>query len=431
MQKIIPQPPRVEIDFTDAALTGQGGWSLLAAIAHRFGLPEQLARAVCLKRRRRGASDAEMLWSLVASLAAGNGALSDLDALRTDPVGQRLLGLSEAPSGRRLGEYLSRMGEREVEALLGVARQVTAQVAPAVIEHEVATRGYLPLFIDGTGIEVDGELFEGAARGYDGQQQYWLHGVFLGGLWSSGRLHPGGVDVAKGWQEQLSQDIAPVIPAGTPVWLRADNAYYRGDLVRYCAERGWDYSISVTHDSYRRPVLEVLEGLGEEAWEAIGPGEAATWVYHRPDGWREQAYVVIRKLYDGQQRRLVPAYTVILVSRDNLPLAELVRRHRGKQGQENAFKGPLIDLDLHHPPCRRFHANQAFYVCGQLAQLLLRALQYHCLPQRARRHGIRPLIRYLIRSVGRLVHTGRRWRLDLAKNNFRLDWLLYAACQLE
>ena len=69
-------------------------------------------QAVHLKVRRRGASDAEMLWSLIASLAAGHGALSDLDALRVNPAGQVLLGLSEAPSGRRLGEYLSRFWHR-------------------------------------------------------------------------------------------------------------------------------------------------------------------------------------------------------------------------------------------------------------------------------------------------------------------------------
>ena len=39
-------------------------------------------------------------------------------------------------------------------------------------------------------------LFEEARRGYDGTRQYWLHGVFIGTLWASGRLHPGGVDVA-------------------------------------------------------------------------------------------------------------------------------------------------------------------------------------------------------------------------------------------
>ena len=97
---------------------------------------------------------------------------------------------------------------------------------------------------------------------------------------------------------------------------------------------------------------------------------------------------------------------MILVSRTDLPLKELVKRHREKQGQENAQKGPLIDLDLHHPPCKKFHANQAFYTCGQIAQILLRALQYKALPEKERKHGIRPLIRKLVRSVGRLTYSG-------------------------
>ena len=31
------------------------------------------------------------------------------------------------------------------------------------------------------------------------------------------------------------------------------------------------------------------------------------------------------------------------------------------------MKGPLIDLDLHPPPCRGFHLNPAYNLCGQLA----------------------------------------------------------------
>lgn len=339
MTTIIAQPPYVEMDFTDAALVGTGGWCLLARMARQTGLLQSLQNAVRLKRRQRGASDSDMLWSLIASLAAGNGALSDLDALRADAAGQTLLGLSESPSSRRLGEYLGRLGTDEVSALRGVTRQVAQQVAPAVIDHYNTTLGYVPVFVDGTAIEVDGRLFECAHKGYNGEPQLWLHNVFVGGLWASGQLHPGGVDVAKGWQTQLAEDVAPLLPGGTPVWLRADNAYYR--------------------------------------------------------------------------------------------VAELVRRHRGKQGQENAFKGPLIEMGLHHPPCRRFTANQAFYACGQIAQLLLLAMQYQWLPVPARRHGLRPLIRYLMRSVGRLVKTGRRYRLDFAKSNFKLDWLLHAVLQLE
>lgn len=431
MTTIIAQPPRVEMDFTDAALVGTGGWCLLARMARQTGLLQSLSNAVRLKRRQRGASDSDMLWSLIASLATGNGALSDLDALRADAAGQTLLGLNQSPSSRRLGEYLSRFGADEVSALRGVAHQVAQQVAPAVIDHCVATLGYVPVFVDGTAIEVDGRLFECVHKGYNGEPQLWLHNVFVGGLWASGQLHPGGVDVAKGWQSQLAEDVAPLLSSGTSVWLRADNAYYRGDLVRYCHGQGWDYSISVTNDNNRRPVLGQLEGLPEAAWKDIGFGESATLVRHRPSGWEEQDYVVVRQLYDDRQQRLTPAYTVILVSRSDLPVAELVRRHRGKQGQENAFKGPLIEMGLHHPPCRRFTANQAFYACGQIAQLLLLAMQYQWLPVSARRHGLRPLIRYLIRSVGRLVKTGRRYRLDFAKSNFKLEWLLHAVLQLE
>ena len=72
----------------------------------------------------------------------------------------------------------------------------------------------MPVFIDGTAIEVDGHLFEGAGKGYNGEPQLWLHNVFLGGLWASGLLHPGGVDVAKGWQTQLADDVTPVATGG-------------------------------------------------------------------------------------------------------------------------------------------------------------------------------------------------------------------------
>ncbi len=128
---------------------------------------------------------------------------------------------------------------------------------------------------------------------------------------------------------------------------------------------------------------------------------------------------------------LVPRHTVMLVSRDDLPLKELVLRHRGKQGQENAFKGPLRDMDLHHPPCRGYRANQAFYALGQIAQVLLRAVQYGALPKSARRHGIRPVIRHVMRATAHMVRTARRVCLRFAKTNFRLDWLYRAMVALE
>lgn len=240
--------------------------------------------------------------------------------------------------------------------------------------------------------------------------------------------------MAEGWQEQLVWDAAPLIPEGTPVWARMDNAYYRGEVVRYCRRRGWDFSISVTSDTYKRPLRRKLELLpvGEWQWISDDHSEEATVIRHRPDGWDgEESYLVVRSHFDGDQRRLTPRLIFILVSRTDLPLRELVRRHREKQGQENVQKGPLIDLDLHHPPCQRLEANRAFYTCGQIAQILLVATQYQLLPRAARRHGLRTLIRDLVRTAARLVRHGRRRILKFAKGTLRLDWLIYAADRLD
>jgi len=86
--------------------------------------------------------------------------------------------------------------------------------------------------------------------------------------------------------------------------------------------------------------------------------EEAIFATHHPNGWDQmQHYVVICQRTQGGQFLLVPRYTVILVPRNDLPLEELVHRHRGKQDHENAFKGPLVDMDLHHPSCRGYRAK--------------------------------------------------------------------------
>ena len=171
---------------------------------------------------------------------------------------------------------------------------------------------------------------------------------------------------------------------------------------------------------------------GTVSFSAV-PGLLAGCIWRAPvtEGWQEHPYVVIRRTQEGPQGLLQPAYTVILVSRDDLPLEELVADTGKSRSRRTTSKGLLIDLDLHHSPCRAFHTNQAYYLCGQLAQLLLRLIQYRLLPAKACRHGIRPLIRHLTRTATRLVRSARRWRLDFSKTAYRLDWLYYAACRLE
>ena len=141
--------------------------------------------------------------------------------------------------------------------------------------------------------------------------------------------------------------------------------------------------------------------------------------------------MAVRRRTENGQGLLVPRYTAMPVSRNDLGLKEPVRRHRGKQGQENAFNGPLRDMDLHHPPCRGYRANRAFHALGQIAQVPLRAVRFTALPRRARRHGSAPVIRHVMRTAAYMVRTGRRLGLKFARTNFRLQWLYAAMRHLE
>jgi len=426
-------PENVQIDFTDDEITCSGGSIFLSALATHLDLPAHLSESIHLKVRHRGASDADTLLSLIYTLAQGDGLLSDVDRLHADHVRSCLLGLSQVPKSRRVSDYLSRFDSVTVGQLQSVAGAVVSQILPSVINHERDRLGYVPVFVDGSAIEVYGQHMEGTGRGYSGDRQYWLHSVYVGRLWASGRLCPGGVDVASGWREQLDE-VTELLAHEEDIWVCMDNAYYRGEVVDYLREKNCDYSISVTNETYKRPLREEVSFLWPGDWTTINDdgAEEAALIYHKPNKWStDESYVVVRTLSEGDQKYLFPRYTFILVSRTDLPLAELIARHRRKQGQENAQKGPLIDLDLHHPPCLRFEANRAFYTLGQIAQNLLMGVQYWLLPESARVHGIRPIIRDLVKTAARLVRHARVWTVKFAKTALRLDWINHAADRIE
>ncbi len=221
----------------------------------------------------------------------------------------------------------------------------------------------MPVFGDGSGIDVEGQLIENAACGYHGEQQFWLPSV-CGGV--SARLQAGGPDMLGDGREQLDCDGVPWLAVQQRVGLRAASADPCKALGSYCRQWDWDDSESVTDPRQKAPILHRV--AARELRKDKGPLDAAG-AYRPARGPEEPVCVVLRR--DGEQRLLVPVCMVIPVSQDRLPLAELVRRHRGQQGLEHAFQGPLTDLGLQHPPCRSRTAHQGFYLDAQSAPLLL------------------------------------------------------------
>ncbi len=53
-----------------------------------------------------------------------------------------------------------------------------------LVRHWRQSQGHVPVFVDGTGVDVAGRQFKGTKVGYSGQRQYWLRSAFVGG-WGS------------------------------------------------------------------------------------------------------------------------------------------------------------------------------------------------------------------------------------------------------
>jgi len=63
--------------------------------------------------------------------------------------------------------------------------------------------------------------------------------------------------------------------------------------------------------------------------------------------------------------------------------------------------------------------------------MLLVAVQYLLLPNSARKHGIRMIMKNLVRTAGRLVCSSRKWIMKFAKTTLRLNWMAHATNRLD
>lgn len=429
MKSILPRPRKVTLDVTDDRLTDSGGLTFLTAAARRLAVFPLLRRFLPCKQRRRGASDAENLWSMIALLACGDGTLQDHDRLRDHRANRTLLGLGHVAGSRRLGDWLRQMRRRHAESLRGIATALAVKVAPLVIDAERSARGYIPIFLDGTAIEVKGKNFVGAKTIYTGHRALWLYAAFIGRLQVSGRLCHAKGDAKGDWRTQLKRDVVPLIPADAPVWVTVDNAYFCEDFVKYMAQLGWDFSLSLTDPRTKENIVASIDP--NAVWASWGsdndPAEVHEAMYQPSDWSRAYRCIVVRRWVAKEgQRDLFPTYTVVMTNVRRLHHPTVLKRHAQKQGFENGFKGPLREMNLHHPPSASLGGNQVYYLCGLIAQILLTYLQYAMLPTAARQVGLRPLIRDLMRSVAKLTTSGGGHCLQFSKDRLRFDWLVAA-----
>jgi hypothetical protein len=374
----------------DEAITAWGGLALVESLAHRTGLWSQARRRLPRRTRTEAGYDSTtVLASMIHGLLSGSRGTYAAEPLRQDEALRRLVGLEAgAPEEATVWRALGQWAERDGATALGdlqrrLCRRLIAQTPMAAMRVE----GFTPLFLDGTWLEVGRDSqFEGA-KFFDGAAKLMLSTLWVGPYLAAQSFAvegQGEMTASLGLIDAVwRQVVAPAKLKASALFLidaLYGNQTALADIearkeARYVAGAGGLAGVETTaaeqpETQWRRAAHADPKAWPESAWCVHG-FMAADWpaprtvVTHR---WRPEGEMFFH--YASVLTNLTPddPRLIEMMRRCKIGFAEAVGRLYDRKGaMENQFKDALIDLGLHHPPCRELARNEVFYAVAALA----------------------------------------------------------------
>jgi hypothetical protein len=438
---------KTRASFDDPHLVSSAGLVPVMALAGRAGLADLVAEHV------RPAGDCGVnahlkVPSLVAGMAAGADSVDDMGVLRHGAMGTLFSGV-RAPS--TLGSHLRSYSWGNVSQLEKAGRRFLVRLArEAPLLPGAGELAFID--IDSTQKRVYGYRKQGAKFGYTkiAGKQVAVRGLnalaatiatpLSAPVIAATRLRGGNAASVRGAASLAFGAIATARACGCTgtVVVRADSAYYAGEVIAAVRRQGARFSVTVPANS---KVTAAIAAIPEGAWTAIkypraiwddqlgcwvSDAEVAETQYTAFEYDKEHAVtarLIVRRVRDQNEKaaqgqgELFPAWrhhAVFTGSPRELVQAE--SEHRGHAIVEQVF-ADLNDGPLAHLPSGTFTANAAWLSIAAMAHNLLRAagtLAGRPLA-RARAATIR---RALIAVAARTARHGR----DRLALHLPLDW---------
>ena len=375
--------------------SAHGGQVLVDAFCRRFGLWGRLAQAKGVDRRKRkgaGFAPEAISAQLMFTLASGGCGLADAERAGKDQVLMGLVGLKKGADESTLGEWLRAQTPESVHSLWEINWAFLDEVWGMAKAGRVCHAGEEDWFFDDTQIEVYGESFEGARINYNGDRALSLQTLWRGPFVMDAILD-GAADVSEHLEALLGQHDARWRERRTHFY--ADSGSSAGkylDMIRGAKFTHWTVSYNKWTD-----VLERLAGeLPEKSWSAPNEkGEQYAWLRHMPGEAKEAVtFATVRRKPEGE---MFWRYAFIACEPgEGWEAQGVFQRHALKGDKERGFSELLSDLDLHHPPCEKLVANQAFYALAILTYNVLTAMKVLELEDSQQSWRIRTIIRNLL-----------------------------------
>lgn len=386
--------------------SSHSGLVLIKEFVDRLGVSEILNQELSVKQRERGYSEADAVMSLVYSMISGGESLRDLEVLRGDAGTKKLLGMEKILAPTTAGEHLRKFSIGDIWDLQRVIGMLQEKVRP---HQEVTT---CTLDLDSSVYEQASDKKEGSTKAYNGEIGY--HPLFafweeVGELVHS-HLRRGSAYTSRGVEWFLNATLKR-IPKGLKRKMRADSGFYDKKVVSWCQRNGFEFGITAEKTA---PLMKLIQELDQQKWqdlERYGVAQVAELKY-QPVGWeKEYRYVVKRELRQNKKMELFFHYHVLVTNNQDMSAASTLEWQLQHANMENRIKEHKSGFSLEKLPTKKFHANWAYLLMGQIAFNLVAWFKQIALPQEYKNSTIKTLRHQLLNLAGKVVHTSRKFFL--------------------
>ncbi|MCX4411247.1 IS1380 family transposase [Streptomyces sp. NBC_01764] len=437
MKKRIGSYPRVHVEGGGRGVVSQAGAVLLVETARKTGLDAAISAALEPWRKSRAVHDpGKILLDVALAVALGGDCLADVALLRAEPA---VFGpVASDPTVSRLVGQLASGGKRVLAALRTARAEVREHVWRLAGHAAPDADGQVIVDIDGVLVLAHSEKQDAAATwkktfGHHPLMGFVDHGRGGSGEPVVGLLRPGnaGSNTAADHIEATKLALAQLpkrLRRGRQTLIRTDSGGGTHEFVTWLARRGrWlSYSVGMTiTDAIHQAVLKVPASAWTPAVEPDGDIRDGAWVAELAGdcltGWPKGLRLIVRKErpHPGAQLRFTDAdgmrLTCFATNTASEAIAALELRHRQRARAEDRIRAARA-TGLRNLPLHDTAQNQIWLEIVQIALDLLAWMPLLALTGQARLWEPRRLRLRLFSTAARLVTTGRRRYLRLARH---------------
>jgi hypothetical protein len=438
VKKSIGFYPRARVEGGGHRVVSQAGAVLLVETVRKSGLDDAISAALTPWRKPRAVHDpGKILLDVALATALGGDCLADVGVLRAEP---EVFGpVASDPTVSRLIDALAAAGPKALTAIRSARAEARRRVWELAGASGPAAAGSVIVDIDGVLVLAHSEKQDATATwkktfGHHPLVAFIDHGQAGSGEPVAAVLRPGnaGSNTASDHITTTRLALAQLPRAlrrGHQTLIRTDSAGGTHAFLDWLSKPGrWlSYSVGMTiTDAIHHAVLKIPKKAWTPAYDAEGTERPGAWVAEISDmpdlsTWPTGMRLIVRRErpHPGAQLRFTDLdghrLTCFATNTKGRQFADLELRHRRRARCEdrirNARDTGLRNLPLHHTA-----SNRIWLEIVSLALDLLAWMPMLALTGQARRWEPKKLRLRLFSAAARLVTTGRRRILRLARH---------------